>query len=161
MKSGDQRYIAITGAHSTGKSTLAAELTSKLKQLGYSCRVIEGITRSVAKRGLPISQESTAETYCANLAEHLYQERIATEEIVICNRFSLDCLAYALANGLQGNLVKLMEEIYLSSVSKYCVIFYLPIEFGLVVDGMRPTDDLPPKKESSYNVSKFGQKEGG
>ena len=33
-----------------------------------------------------------------------------------------------------------MEEVFLSKVSNYSAVFYLPMEFGLVADGIRPRD---------------------
>jgi len=46
-----------------------------------------------------------------------------------------------------------------------CGRIYSPIRwwaFGRSVESYSAGgNDLPPKKESSYNVSKFGQKEGG
>lgn len=74
----------------------------------------------------------------------LEAERNAKAEVVISDRSLLDLLAYVRTNAdsrIPSSFVSTLEEIvHLESLyfDLYC---YVPIEFGLIVDEVRPADE--------------------
>jgi nicotinamide riboside kinase len=127
--------VGVTGAHGTGKTTLV-------------CVVAEAINkpfiREVAREcPLPINEAATYETQKWILRHQIMKEMEHLGEWVLTDRTSLDNLAYLyyLENIGRVNDQQLAdyENIALPWGETYDMLFYVPIEFPLVDDGVRAT----------------------
>ena len=140
--------VCFVGAHSCGKSTLVEFFRGKE---GYVC--IDSVTRSTItpeERRVDngVSEEGQTRMYLAILdktAEILEMNRKNPEKIYLLDRSVFDFLAYNRAFEKRGYITKdLREKIEEScdSIKKlYDVVFYLPIEFQIVPDGVRSLDE--------------------
>ncbi len=130
--------IAITGAHSTGKSTLVDALSqdTALKKR-YIFR--GNITRSIRESGISINEAGSESSQLLVLAKHL--EHYVPENIIL-DRCALDGLvytAYLFERGMVSrDILRIAEAIFENL--KYDLIFYLTPEFEIVDDKVRSTD---------------------
>jgi len=128
--------IAITGAQSTGKSTLLRYLKNDDDLKGFE--FIDELTRKIAAKGININEEGS------NMSQ-IFTVTIHAENIVkdhfISDRCALDGLVYTKWLFDQGKVDKWMLD-YAVGVAKeviprYDYIFYLPAEIPIEDDGIR------------------------
>lgn len=141
-----KRRIAIVGSFSTGKTTLA-ELVAGLLDLP----LLPEAAREVVSLGFKLDKEATPETEALIFLKQ-YNNEIATEEFV-GDRSLIDVMAYAgwvLENQPPRKEMALWEECERLAErnlrSNYSHVFYLPIEFPIVLDGLRPDDPVFQKE---------------
>lgn len=133
--------IAISGAQSTGKTTLINRLQEDPDFKDYKFFV--NITREIRNQGYPINEQATDTTQELIMREHL--RRLDYLGNAIYDRCSLDVMVYTdhFYNRYQVNLGTYLEalEIFKSSISRYDRIFYTsPVDIPLVYDGVRSLD---------------------
>ena len=128
--------IAITGAQSTGKSTLLRYLKNDDDLKGFE--FIDELTRKIAAKGININEEGS------NMSQ-IFTVTIHAENIVkdhfISDRCALDGLVYTKWLFDQGKVDKWILD-YAIGVAKevlprYDYIFYLPAEIPIEDDGIR------------------------
>lgn len=90
------RKVAITGAHSTGKSTFLDGLEARLGGRGLRVGRVQGLAKRARALGFPILTEHTIESTLWLMAEGL---RIEAElslscDVILVDRPPLDALAY-------------------------------------------------------------------
>lgn len=134
------RRVAIVGSFSTGKTTTAEILARRL-----DLPLLPEVAREVVELGFKLDKDASPETETLIFLRQ-YNNELATEEFV-GDRSLIDVLAYAgwvLDNRertkefyLWDECVKLAERRLRTS---YSHVFYLPIEFPIVLDGLRPDD---------------------
>lgn len=132
--------IAIVGSFSTGKTTLAELLARKLE-----LPLLPETAREVVELGFKLDKDATPETETLIFLKQ-YNNELSFPEFV-GDRSLIDVMAYAgwvLDNrphskemALWDECVKLAER---RLRSNYTHAFYLPIEFPIVLDGLRPDD---------------------
>ncbi|MGQ0679128.1 MAG: AAA family ATPase [Actinomycetota bacterium] len=132
--------IAIVGSFSTGKTTLAEELSRHL-----DLPLLPETAREVVDLGFKLDKDATPETEALIFLKQYNNELSASE--FVGDRSLIDVMAYAgwvLDNqprsketALWDECVKLAER---RLRSNYSHVFYLPIEFPIVLDGLRPDD---------------------
>lgn len=131
--------IAITGAQSTGKSTLLRFLKQDDDLKGFE--FIDELTRKIAAKGININEEGS------NMSQ-IFTVTIHAENIVkdhfISDRCALDGLVYTKWLFDQGKVDKWILD-YAVGVAKeviprYDYIFYLPAEIPIEDDGVRSAD---------------------
>lgn len=149
----DDRIIFI-GAHGTGKSTLAKELSSIL-----SMPVVESVAREAAKDFRILENEcmissNIPERYRKNAYQKVlcsmsywdFMRWVGAEVPCIMTRCPLDTIAYAMADDditdhtTSECLKVLQEDDKFRKALESSLFIYLPIEFGIEDDGVRPTD---------------------
>lgn len=140
--------ICLTGSHSTGKTTLleffkhekgyetVSSVTRKVLQKEQR-KVEEGVSDESQRRVLEALKESAGE---------VWQEAVKhPEKIYILDRCVFDFLAYTKAFRDRGwcsdEFVKYAEQEVLNFIEDYDTVFYLPIEFKCVDDGVRSMDE--------------------
>lgn len=77
------------------------------------------------------------------LLEHFVQSREQTGDVIISDRSVFDLFAYITTsrpNDVRDEFVRLVEEIVIAEVSRVSLYVYVPIEFTLEVDDVRPAD---------------------
>lgn len=146
--------IIFIGAHGTGKSTLAKELSSIL-----SMPVVESVAREAAKDFRILENEcmissNIPERYRKNAYQKVlcsmsywdFMRWVGAEVPCIMTRCPLDTIAYAMADDdITGHttsecLKVLQEDDKFRKALESSLFVYLPIEFGIEDDGVRPTD---------------------
>ena len=132
--------IAIVGSFSTGKTTLAEAVAEPLE-----LPLLPEVAREVASMGFKLDKDATPEVETLIFLRQLYNEM--THEDFVGDRSLLDVMAYAgwvLDNKERSTYSVLWdscEEIAEHNLrSQYTHVFYLPIEFPIVPDGLRPLD---------------------
>lgn len=132
--------IAIVGSFSTGKTTLAEAVSEPL-----GLPLLPEVAREVASLGFKLDKDATPEVETLIFLRQLYSEMI--HDHFVGDRSLIDVMAYAgwvLDNqerrkefALWDACVKVAEY---QLRSQYTHVFYLPIEFPIVPDGLRPLD---------------------
>lgn len=132
--------IAISGAQSTGKTTLINELEKLdfFKEFNF----LTEITREVKRKGFPINEDGNNLTQIFIINSHI--ERFYSNTNFICDRCILDGLVYT--NYLYYNgkvdrwVLDYAFEVYKILINKYDIIFFIQPEFSIIDDGIRSTN---------------------
>lgn len=134
------RRIAIVGSFSTGKTTLAEEAAPKL-----GLPLLPEVAREVVELGFKLDKDATVETETLIFLRQYFNEMTHGE--FIGDRSLVDVLAYAswvLEHQERRKEFALWDtclDIAQHHLrSQYTDVFYLPVEFGIVADGLRPMD---------------------
>ncbi len=133
--------IAFVGSFSTGKTTLA-----NLFAREWDYPLLPEVAREVVKLGFPLDQSATAETETLIFLKQWRAE--ASHERFVADRSIYDVLAYADwvmehqdATRKENHLWYEARELALMDLrARYDHVFYLPVEFPIVLDGLRPDD---------------------
>lgn len=136
--------VSISGTHSSGKTSLFQCCQEGLRA-SFPGRVdfIHEVARDVIAAGLPLNEEATVDSYLLYIQFQLQAERRATREHVVSDRSLVDLLAYIETNNdprIPRRLVDVLREIMWFETRYFDVYCYLPIEFGLELDGVRSAD---------------------
>lgn len=134
------RRVVIVGSFSTGKTTLAEALARKM-----GLPLLPETAREVVELGFKLDKDATAETETLIFLKQFNNELSARE--FVGDRSLIDVMAYAgwvLDNQPRRKENALWEECELLAErylrTNYSHVFYLPIEFPIVLDGLRPDD---------------------
>jgi len=142
--------VSISGSHSTGKTTLWKACVKALgDEYGKEFAHIEEVARGVIARGFPLNQDATRDSYYNYILDQLKSERLANQKVVLSDRSLVDLLAYIRTNNspdIPYYFVEMLEEIIWLEKNYFDLYCYLPIEFGLIVDDVRP-GELEYQKE--------------
>jgi nicotinamide riboside kinase len=132
--------IAIVGSFSTGKTTLAE---AAAEPLGLS--LLPEVAREVAAEGFQLDKDATPEVETLIFLRQYRNEM--QHRSFVSDRSLIDAMAYAswvLENQQRRREFALWETCLDIAEhrlrNQYTHIFYLPIEFGIVSDGLRPMD---------------------
>ncbi|MDQ3646141.1 MAG: ATP-binding protein [Actinomycetota bacterium] len=134
------RRIAVVGSFSTGKTTLAEELADRL-----GLPILPEVAREVVEMGFKLDKDATPETEALIFIKQ-YNNELFTPEFV-GDRSLIDVMAYA--GWVLDNQPPRKEMILWRECERlaehglkdnYSHIYYLPIEFPIVLDGLRPDD---------------------
>ncbi len=138
--------IAACGAHSTGKTTLCEDLVAALRASGLAVARFGEVARNIhSVFGLPLGQDCTIDTYHAIAAQHLSDVAKAQRtdvDVVVFDRCLLDLQAYVRANGnATEHFDRLLCQLRAPAMHPFQSVCHVPIEFPLVPDGVRDTDE--------------------
>src|ERR671923_1157984 len=132
--------IAIVGSFSTGKTTLAEAVAQPL-----DLPLLPEVAREVAALGFKLDKDATPEVETLIFLRQFYNEMVHSD--FIGDRSLIDVLAYAswvLEHQERRKEFALWDtclDIAKHHLrSQYTDVFYLPIEFDIVPDGLRPMD---------------------
>jgi nicotinamide riboside kinase len=130
----------IVGSFSTGKTTLAEAAAG---QLGLP--LLPEVAREVAAMGFKLDKDATPEVETLIFLKQYHNEMTHPE--FLGDRSLIDSMAYAgwvLDHQEPRKEFALWEQCVAIARhhlrSQYSHVFYLPIEFGIVPDGLRPMD---------------------
>lgn len=134
------KRIAIVGSFSTGKTTLAEAAAPEL-----GLPLLPEVAREVVELGFKLDKDATVETETLIFLRQYYNEM--THSDFIGDRSLVDVMAYAswvLEHQERRKEFALWDtclDIAKHHLrSQYTDVFYLPIEFDIVPDGLRPMD---------------------
>ena len=134
--------IGISGAHSTGKTTLLNALRSEPAFFNY--HIGDEVTRRIASYGIPINEQGTDITQILVMQEHLVN--VVMHENLLTDRTALDGYSYTLELHEMGvvsdKVLAHADAIFKKVVPMYDILFYIRPEFAIEDDGVRTTDIL-------------------
>lgn len=134
--------VAISGAQSTGKTTL-------LNALRESADFKDGkfwdeITRQIKEQGFEINEQGTDATQLKIMQEHKRRVQANDSGLVIFDRCSLDGLVYTQYLYNKGQVSKeTLDEatrVFEETITQWDAIFYIKPEFDIADDGVRSVD---------------------
>jgi hypothetical protein len=132
--------IAIVGSFSTGKTTLAETAAPKV-----GLPLLPEVAREIVDLGFKLDKDATVETETLIFLRQFYNEM--THAGFVGDRSLIDVMAYAgwvlehQDRRKEFALWDTCEDIAKHHLrSQYTHVYYLPIEFGIVPDGLRPMD---------------------
>lgn len=131
--------IAIIGTHSTGKTTLCKLLLAELQMRGYKAKLLPEFAR---KCPFPINEETTLEAQAWIQEEQIKQEALLhkEKEIMICDRASIDNLAYMQA-AAKGSDILPFTNTAIAHAGSYAHLFKTScLNLAAKEDGIRTTD---------------------
>lgn len=134
--------IALSGAHSQGKTTILNELI-KNKWAQTYIRV-QSPTRVLASEGFNINEKGDATTQTMIMIQHFKNVTIFNNNSIF-DRCALDGLAYSLffeKDLRDKNLFDLIKELFKQTIKQYDFIFYIEPELAVKSDGTRSTDNV-------------------
>ena len=141
----NQIKCLVQGAQGVGKTTLIKEI-QKLSETDMAIGASQEVARSLIRIGVKRDLSTRIEDYYAYLSEYLRHFREQNEPIVLLDRSVLDVIVYArMCIGTDSWVEKLGFEILELIRSKISCIFYIPIEFDVVYDGVRNTNESDRK----------------
>lgn len=146
--------IGITGAHSTGKTTLLNALRSEPAFADLD--ICTEVTRDVRALGLEINEGGTDLTQRLIMNQHIVN--IFMHPCMLTDRTSLDGLIYTEWLYKHGKVSKktleYAEKVFNQTIYEYDILFYLPVEFEIETDGVRSTD-ITFQREIAQEFNKF------
>jgi nicotinamide riboside kinase len=132
--------VAFVGSFSTGKTTLANHFARE-----WDHPLLPEVAREVVELGFPLDQTATAETETLIFLKQWRAELLHDD--YVADRSIYDVLAYAdwvmenAAPRKENHLWLESRELATRDLrARYDFVFYLPIEFPIVLDGLRPDD---------------------
>ncbi len=145
--------VLVTGSHSTGKTSLVEACAAALEdRRPNSVDVIPEVARKVIAAGFPMGADATLDSYVLYIGLQLAAQRQATRQHVISDRGMIDILAYMRANAnadIPDHFAKLIEELVHLEKGYFDLYCYLPMEFPMVPDNARSSDE-----EYRHNVDR-------
>lgn len=145
------RKFAFTGTNSSGKTTMALEVTARLK---YPYGVL---AECVASQDRKTSWDSrhfpaTIEAHFGMIARHVYAETEAALrgdcDVVVCDRSVIDLLSIARVDHPNDTRLEGLTAYVKAWASTYDAVYYLP-PCEYVADGKRPPDEFRLKTHAS------------
>jgi predicted ATPase len=133
--------ISISGTHSVGKTTLSNQIVASIKD--SKVELIPEIARILISKGFLLNQDITEWGIINYVQEYLHHERVTHSDIVLSDRSLIDLLAYIKTNNsfkIRNKYVQLVEEVVYEESKRFNYYIYLPVEFPLVLDNVRPID---------------------
>ena len=134
------KRIAIVGSFSTGKTTLAEAAAQKL-----DLPLLPEVAREIVELGFKLDKDATVETETLIFLRQFHNEMTHPE--FVGDRSLIDVMAYASwvlehqdrrkEFAMWDTCVEIAKH---HLRSQYSHVVYLPIEFGIVPDGLRPMD---------------------
>jgi nicotinamide riboside kinase len=136
--------ISVSGAFSTGKSTLIDAAARRLREVGHKPAVIAEVARGVLAAGYLLDREATIESYLFYVRQQLAADRACSDAgLLLSDRTLIDLLAYVVVNddpAIPREFVDLLAEIVRYETEFYDLYCYLPVEFAPAADGEREVD---------------------
>jgi len=133
--------LAMTGPHSSGKTTLLNALRPHLDELGIV--VLPEITRIIKQQGYSINEQGDLDTQQLVMSTHI--QNLLMNSWFIVDRCLLDGVIYTeyLHESESGPLpnwfVTYCNQTLLRYLPAYDIVFYLPAEIPVADDGVRST----------------------
>jgi hypothetical protein len=136
------KTVVITGTHGVGKSTLAAEL---IKSFPPDVRVgfIPEMARLLIAKGIPMNDKVSEFGIVNYILEYLRHHRRTSGDITVSDRSVFDLYTYISTSrpaDVRSEFVALAEEQVFVEVRQIDFYAYVPIEFQMYVDDVRPAD---------------------
>ena len=125
--------IAISGAHSQGKTTLVKYLQELGKLSEYKFKT--SLTRGLQESGFNINEDGDEVTQLAVMTKHFqYLNELGD---IVYDRCALDGYAYSMSLVKDLRVLDIIRDLFLLMIDRYDIIFYVEPELPLIEDGQR------------------------
>lgn len=135
------RY-ALTGSHGVGKTSVINGIEDFLIDKGITCITNSSKARNIKALGFKINDKADDITELLIASNHISN---FSSDNWFADRCIIDTWAYALwnyGNGLiTGKTFHTIDHLAVKFVTLFDEIFYIPIEFPMVEDGIRVNDE--------------------
>lgn len=157
------KRFAIIGTHSTGKSTLVEKLAERNPDIYFTHSVTRTVTTKEERALKEVSDDIQKKILSKIEEEEQRLLKINESQDILLDRSYIDFVAYTEAfyksqhvseQFFNDILDGLVSRIYDRIPFSYDTLFYLPIEFDIVDDGIRSTDDQL-RKEVDENIQRY------
>lgn len=137
----NKKRLILTGAHGVGKTTILEHY----KNLGYN--VITEVVRNLAKNGVKINEMGDIDGQKTIFKE--YQKLLKNKNGYISDRGLTDVAGYTFSHAIhdENSPIKNLADKQFLSLEKFhkenpdIIVCYIPIEFPVVDDGVRSTNE--------------------
>lgn len=153
--------ICITGAHSTGKTTLINSYVAAYPDVNYY--IIKEKAREVIDAGFPLGREATIDSYLYYMNQQLKAEiesGFVKYDLLFSDRSIVDGAAHPLVNNrlaiafFPKYFLELFENVLHFQKSFFDAYVYIPIEFAMSADVVRPNDELY-REEIDFEIKRL------
>ena len=135
--------VVVTGAYSTGKTTLVCDLALAIGRAGFSCEVLQDISRSCP---LPLNVDQTDDTTLWLIGSQVAAEIAAmsgSPDVILCDRGIPDILAHHLdvLTRRSEERVELLRPFLLQWLDTYDLLLLSRVNEAVPIeaDGLRNT----------------------
>lgn len=135
-------YVVLTGTHGVGKSTLAEHLVSVLES-SRSVRLIPETARELVRRGIKVNDEMNEDGFVRYVQIYLQAVRESKADIVVADRSLFDLYLYThnSSDRIRPLYIEMLRELVFIEAKTVDFYFYMPIEFSMQMDSVRPDDE--------------------
>lgn len=138
------KKIVITGTHGVGKTTLVEKLATSLRTK-LKVGVIPETARALVAQGIPMNDEVSEFGIACYIVTYLKAQReLPTDlDLAISDRSLFDLFVYITdkrPEKVRYEFVQLVEELVFEEMKNVELFVYIPIEFEMESDGVRPFD---------------------
>lgn len=147
--------IAVTGTHSTGKTTFLTRLRHLFETAGYHVASVGDQAAAARDHGFPILREQTSTTTLWIMTMGIAAELVASRraDIVLVDRPITDALAYhTAAHAWRGQPVDPAAAAFLTDLARHHVCSYQLIYRSVVDPTMGITDDGHRDTDPAYRL---------
>lgn len=138
----EQRFISITGSHGVGKTTLIHAVLSELRNQ-HDISMVAEPAREIAKDGFYVNDRITLDGVFEYLRYCLSEARQSQSDLILTDRSILDLYVYTkelFPQRFSLALERLIREQIAVESRRTKLYIYVPIEFDMTVDELRPDD---------------------
>lgn len=139
--------ICFVGSHGTGKSTLCEELTKDLPRVHYIKEIARGEIKRIGKLPYKMDDQERFKFQKRLLELQLIAE--SQNQSFMSDRGIMDILAYSYDLPQYDFLLDMAKQANIAK--RYDLVFYIPIEFPVEVDGQR-SGDVEYQKQIDNNL---------
>jgi predicted ATPase len=136
------KTIVVTGTHAVGKTSLCNRLLQMLSG-SRDVKMIPEMARILIAKGIPLNDKASEFSIVSYIAEYLRHSRKTVAELVISDRSIFDLFAYislSRPDDVRREFLRLAEEVVFQEVRRVDAYVYVPIEFEMQQDNVRPSD---------------------
>ena len=136
------RTIVVTGTHAVGKTVLCEHLAQVFSST-LEIKIIPEMARILMARGISLNDRADEFGIVSYVAEYLKYVRETKAQLVISDRSVFDLFAYinvSRSDSVRNEFLRLVEEVVFQEVRRVDVYVYVPIEFKMQLDDVRPAD---------------------
>ena len=132
---------ALTGSHGVGKTTIINELNDFLEESKIKSIINSSNARKIALSGRTINDSGDDIVQMSVECSHVSK---FCEDDWFADRSVLDGYAYTkylhVAGKVSDEVMNVIEKLMITFVNLYDGIFYIPVEFDMIKDGVRKED---------------------
>jgi len=137
-----QKLLIFTGAHGVGKTSLVGSVAECLRS-SRRVAVIPEVARGLVDDGYAVNYRMNEDGFIAYMTRYLKAVSSTSGEIILSDRSLIDLRVYTKsfgANHIRQGLHDLLAVLLEQEVASGAEYVYVPIEFEMAIDGVRPDD---------------------
>jgi hypothetical protein len=136
------KTLVVTGTHAVGKTSLCNRLVETLSNT-TDVKMIPEMARILIAKGISMNDKASEFGIVSYISEYLKYTRETKATLVISDRSVFDLFAYisvSRPDDVRDEFLRLAEEVVFQEVRRVDAYIYVPIEFEMQLDDVRPTD---------------------